>query len=249
MTYSNFTDSFLTRTMRAGLLGAAIFALSACGGSDTASTSTPSTNNGNAVSVDISQYEREGDYTSGSADANVVMVEYASVVCGHCANWHSNVYPDFKEKYVDTGKVRYIFRSFPTAPAELADAGHMIAMCAGEENYFKNIKLQFDRQKQIFDSAGKGKAREAYVSLAKASGLSEDDFIACIQNKDIREKYEATVQSGYDLGVTGTPSFFINGEKQKVFDLESIEAVILPLLGEPVPEKATEEPSEEKREE
>ena len=234
MTYVNPTDSFTLRPLRAALCGAAIIALSACGGGG---AETPSAAGSNAVKVDISQYEREDDYTSGAANANIVLVEYASVVCGHCANWHSTVYPEFKEKYVDTGKVRYVFRSFPTAPAELADAGHMIAMCAGEDNYFKNIKLQFDRQKQIFDQAGKGKAREAYVSLAKASGLSEADFISCIQNKDIRAKYEATVQSGYDLGVTGTPSFFINGENHKVYDLESIEAVILPMLGEPVPEK------------
>ena len=244
MNYINFTDSFLSRAAKTALcVGVAALALTACGGGET--SSTPSASNGTAIQADISEFERADDYGIGSESANIVVVEYASVVCGHCANWHSTVYPDFKKKYVDTGKVRYVFRSFPTAPAELADAGHMIAMCAGEDNYFKNIKLQFDRQKQIFDSAGKGKAREAYVSLAKASGLSEDGFIECIQNKEIREKYDATVQSGYDLGVSGTPSFFINGEKHKVYDLESIEAVILPMLGEPVPEKAPEKEAEE----
>lgn len=213
--------------------------LTACGGgSETPAQNTASETSSAAAA---SEFVRPEDYTSGSKDAKVVVTEYASVVCGHCANWHSTVYPDFKKKYIDTGKVLYVFRSFPTAPKELADAGHMIAMCAGDENYFKNIKLQFDRQKQIFDQAGQGKAREAYVSLAKASGLSEEDFIACISNPDIRDKYEATVQSGYDLGVTGTPSFFINGEKQSVYDLESIEAVILPLLGEPIPKKAESE--------
>ena len=244
MKHINFTDSFLNRAAKTALcVGVAALALTACGGGET--SSTPSASNGTAIQADISEFERADDYGIGSESANIVVVEYASVVCGHCANWHSTVYPDFKKKYVDTGKVRYVFRSFPTAPAELADAGHMIAMCAGEDNYFKNIKLQFDRQKQIFDSAGKGKAREAYVSLAKASGLSEDGFIECIQNKEIREKYDATVQSGYDLGVAGTPSFFINGEKHKVYDLESIEAVILPMLGEPVPEKAPEKEAEE----
>jgi len=244
MNYINFTDSFLSRAAKTALcVGVAALALTACGGGET--SSTPSASNGTAIQADISKFERADDYGIGSETANIVVVEYASVVCGHCANWHSTVYPDFKKKYVDTGKVRYVFRSFPTAPAELADAGHMIAMCAGEDNYFKNIKLQFDRQKQIFDSAGKGKAREAYVSLAKASGLSEDGFIECIQNKEIREKYDETVQSGYDLGVSGTPSFFINGEKHKVYDLESIEAVILPMLGEPVPEKAPEKEAEE----
>ena len=243
MTYANNTDSFFNRAVKTILCtGVAAFALTACGGGETAASKA--TAGSSAVEVDISQFQREGDYSSGSIDANVIVVEYASVVCRHCANWHSTVYPEFKEKYIDTGKVRYVFRSFPTAPAALADAGHMIAMCAGEENYFKNIKLQFDRQKQIFDAAGKGDTRKAYVSLAKASGLSEDDFIACIQDEDIRTKYDEVVQSGVDLAVTGTPSFFINGEKQKVYDLESIEAVILPMLGEPVPEKTPEKAAE-----
>jgi len=248
MSYIRLNDSFFSHAAAKAaktLLCVSAFALTACGGG--ADSSAQSTNSASANEA-TSEFERADDYASGSTDAAVTVVEYASVVCGHCANWHGGVYPEFKKKYIDTGKVRYVFRSFPTAPAELADAGHMIAMCAGEENYFKNIKLQFDRQRQIFDAADKGQAREAYVSLAKASGLSEDEFIACIQNKEIREKYEATVQSGYDLGVTGTPSFFINGEKQKVYDLESIEAVILPLLGEPIPEKA-EEPEAEKVEE
>ncbi len=241
MTDSNFTDSFFAKSRRLAVgLGVAAFALTACGGADSGANTSSTASSG-----DISQYERADDYGTGAVDAKVVVVEYASVVCGHCANWHSTVYPDFKTKYVDTGKVRYVFRNFPTAPAELADAGHMIAMCAGEENYFKNIKLQFDRQKQIFELAGQGDARKAYVSLAKASGLSEDEFIACIQNEEIRAKYDATVQSGVDLGISGTPTFFINGEKQKVYDLESIEAVILPLLGEPIPEKPSETDSKE----
>ncbi len=238
MTYVRSIDSFFAMSKSIGLaicIGTSAFALVACGGDSAASGSSAAGSGG------TSKYERVDDYAIGAADAKVTVVEYASVVCGHCANWHKTVYPDFKKKYIDTGKVRYVFRSFPTAPAELADAGHMIAMCAGKENYFKNIKLQFDRQKQIFDQAGQGKAREAYVSLAKASGLSEDDFIACIQNEDIREQYDATVQSGIDLGISGTPSFFINGDSHKVYDLESIEAVILPILGEPIPEKPASE--------
>ena len=225
-------------------LSIAALALSSCGDKTATNSVKPSANNGAAIEVDISQFEREADFAIGSETANVALVEYASVSCGHCANWHSTVYPDFKKKYIDTGKVRYIFRTFPTAPIQLADAGHKIAMCAGKDNYFKNIKIQFDRQKQIFDMAGQGRAREAYISLAKASGLSEQDFLSCIQDEEIDKAYEATVQSGYDLGITGTPSFFINGEAHKVYDLESIEAVILPMLGEAMPDKAEDTESE-----
>jgi len=225
------TDSRPSFMRRVFLAGTAALILAACsGGADTPSSTTTAAVTG--------EYETLTDHGIGSKDAKVTIVEYASVVCGHCANWHASVYPDLKKKYVDTGKVRYVFRSFPTPPVELADAGHMIALCAGDENYMKNIALQFKRQKQIFDMAGKGKAREAYLNIAKAAGLSEDEFLACLQDPDIKSEYEAVVKGGSDAGVTGTPSFFINGEKQKVYTLESIEDVILPILGEPIPDRS-----------
>lgn len=229
---STKNDSFgaAARSVFIGAIGALM--LAACSGGGGAETTTSTSAGG--------EYEVAGDYAIGNADAAVTVVEYASVVCGHCANWTNTVYPDFKTKYVDSGKVRYVFRPFPTQPVELADAGHMIAMCAAEDKFMSNIKLQFERQKQIFDMAGQGKAREAYVSLAKASGLSEDDFLACMQDQDVRAKYEAIVQGGIDMGVGGTPSFFINGTKSNVFTLESFDEVILPLLGEEVPAKEDE---------
>jgi len=226
------TDSFKTDSLRRALIaGAAAFVLVACSGGEPSGTSEKTTSNGG-------DYETATDYATGSKDAKVTVVEYASVVCGACANWHTTVYPDFKKKYVDTGKVRYVYRPFPTSPTELADAGHMIAMCADRKSFMKNISLQFKRQKQIFDMAGKGKAREAYLSIAKAAGLSEDDFVSCLQNPEIKAQYEAVVKGGSESGVTGTPSFFINGTKEKVFTLEQIEDVILPILGEPIPDRS-----------
>ncbi len=231
-------DSFKTDSVRRVLLaGAAALILAACGGK----TDTPSAPSGGGSAA--GQYEVAGDKGIGSKDAKVTIVEYASVTCPHCANWHDAVYPDLKKKYVDTGKVRYVFRAFPTSPVELADAGHMIALCAGDANYLKNIKLQFERQKQIFAMAGQGKAREAYISVAKAAGLSEDEFTACLQNEDIRTSYEAVIKGGTEAGVTGTPSFFINGEKtaRGVFTLESLEDIFLPILGEPIPDRTEKE--------
>ena len=237
-------DSFKTDSVRRILLaGAAALILAACGGK----TDTPSAPSGGGSAA--GQYEVAGDKGIGSKDAKVTIVEYASVVCPACANWHVTVYPDLKKKYVDTGKVRYIFRAFPTSPEELADAGHMIALCAGDANYLKNIKLQFERQKQIFALAGQGKAREAYIGVAKASGLSEDDFIACMQNEDIRKTYDAVVKGGSEAGVASTPSFFINGEKtaRGIYSLETLEDIFLPILGEPIPDRS-EKPEDEPKE-
>ena len=81
--------------------------------------------------------EAKGDMALGAgADAKVTVVEYASVTCGHCAVWNEEVWPEFKTKYVDTKKVRYVFREFPTPPQDIAVAGFLIARCAGEDKYF-----------------------------------------------------------------------------------------------------------------
>ncbi len=75
-----------------------------------------------------------GDHILGKDDAPVTIVEYASFTCGHCANFHANTFPKLKEKYIDTGKVKFIFRVFPTAPAELSIAAGMLAHCVGDES-------------------------------------------------------------------------------------------------------------------
>jgi len=228
------TDSFKTDSLRRALItGVAALTLAACGGGDSAS-STKSTSSASGAN---SEYLIEGDHVTGSPDAPVTLVEYASVACGACAGWHNQVYPEFKKKYVDTGKVRYVFREYVTGVPEYADAGFMIALCAPEENYFKNIALQFKRQSQIFKMGQQGKARDAYIGIAKSAGLSEDEFVSCMQNTELRDRYKATMQTGVDMGVTATPGFFINGEKHKVFTVEDIEDVILPILGEPIPDR------------
>jgi len=118
----------------------------------------------------------------------------------------------------------------------MAQAGHKLALCADRSKFFKNIKLQFDRQSQIMDMGRKPNGlRQAYVSLAKASGLSEAEFISCMGDAEVNERYEAVVQLGIDQGVNATPTVFINGERTDS-DLESVTTAIAALLGEPVPE-------------
>ncbi|MGB6230539.1 MAG: thioredoxin domain-containing protein [Litorimonas sp.] len=234
----------MTHLIRTSLLLATTALLAACGAN---AESPASTSTATVASADRSAFERPDDHAIGNPDAAVTVVEYASVSCGACANWHNTVYPDFKKKYVDTGKVRYVFREFRAGEPTMADAGFMIALCAPEEKYFENIGLQFKRQAQMFEFARNGQLREAYINLAKSSGLSEDEFTACMANSELRAEYQDREQSGLDLGVTGTPAFVINGELQRVFTLESMEEVILPLLGEEVPtatEATDEEPSE-----
>ena len=143
---SLFDSPVFRSSRRAVILSISTLALVACGGGG---SKTSASSSGAPASTN-SEYLIENDHVTGSADAPVTLVEYASVACGACANWHNSVYPDFKKKYVDTGKVRYVFREYVTGVPEYADAGFMIALCAGEKNYFKNISFQFKRQEQIF---------------------------------------------------------------------------------------------------
>jgi len=227
------TDSFKIDSLRRAVIASvAALALTACSGDKTnSSTKTPE------VSGTNSEYLVANDHVTGSDDASVTLVEYASVACGACAGWHNQIYPEFKKKYVDTGKVKYVFREYVTGVPEYADAGFMIALCAADENYFKNITFQFKRFSHIQKMGQQGKARDAYIGIAKSAGLSEDEFVTCMQNQELRDQYKAKMQTGVDLGVTGTPAFFINGEKHKVYTLETIEDIILPLLGEPIPDR------------
>jgi protein-disulfide isomerase len=82
----------------------------------------------------------------GPADAKVVVIEFASMTCGHCAKFHKNVWPEFKKKYVDTGKVRFIFREFPLD--NLATAASMLARCAGGDKTFPLIEALFEKQEE-----------------------------------------------------------------------------------------------------
>ncbi len=236
MTYSNRNLNLTRRVLGTALAGVATLALIACSGGETKSTTNAS---GGAT-----KYEVATDHAIGSADAPVTIVEYASVVCPACANWANTVYPDLKQKYIDTGKVRYIYRPFPTSPQQLADAGHMIALCSGDDKFLTSIKYQFERQPQIMAMAREGKAREAYLNIAKLSGLSAEEFEACLVNEEIQKEYADVVKGAMDIGITGTPGFVVNGEYTKktptgrqFYTLETIEEVILPIMGEPIPVK------------
>lgn len=198
----------------AGALGAAML-FSACSDSDTATATQ-----GGAVT---NPYEVEGDHGIGNVNASVTIVEYASVTCGHCANWHEAVWPTLRKDYVDTGKVRFIYREFPTAPVRLAEAGFMIANCADEDKFFANIALQYEKQSTLINSASSGRAAEEYKNLAKAAGLNEEDYEACLKNEDEYQRIQTVVKDGFEKGVTGTPSFFINGVKKSVFTIEDFD--------------------------
>ena len=144
----------------------------------------------------------------GEANAPVTIVEYASMTCGHCANFHNNTLPAIKKDYIDTGKARMIMREFPFDPR--AEAGFMLARCA-DGKYFQMVEVLF---KQQSNWVGVENAREALLQIARLAGFSQESFEACLTDQKLLDDVRAVRNRGAnDFGVDATPTFFINGNK------------------------------------
>ncbi|WP_409018724.1 DsbA family protein [Brevundimonas vesicularis] len=153
----------------------------------------------------------EGDMAQGAPEgAKVTVVEYASVTCGVCAAWNAQVWPEIKAKYVDTNKVRFVFREFPTPPQDIAVAGFLIARCAGEDKYFDVVHDIMASQSEW--AAGVA-PRTTLFRAAAAAGLSQEQTEACIRDEKAIQAMSDRIKAGIDAGVTGTPTFLVNGVK------------------------------------
>jgi len=151
------------------------------------------------------------DMSLGKADAKVTVVEYASVACPHCAKWNNEVFPAFKAKYIDTGRVHYVSRESLTGDPRLAAAGYLIARCAGKDKYFQVVDALYRAQERIYTS---GDIRGELQGIAQAAGLNEQQFTACVNDekalKELNDRVERTAKAD---NITGTPTFIINGKK------------------------------------
>ncbi len=227
-------DSFAKTTI---VIAAGVLLLGACSGDSAKPASGP-------VSGERTAYEVAGDHAMGNPDAKVTVVEYASVTCGACGNWHTNVWPEFKSTYIDTGKVRFVYREFPTGVVSLANVGHLLANCAGEDKFFGLIDVQMKRQSQIINSAD---VKGEYVALAKSAGMNEAAFDACMADQAQIDRLKKVADDASNAGVTGTPTFFINGKKEQMFVIEDFHKKLAPLLGEDAPQPPKEQQAEEQQ--
>ncbi len=154
------------------------------------------------------------DHVVGEEDASVTIIAYASVTCPHCSAWFKNVWPTFKEEQIDTGNVKFILREFPTAPANIAYTGFMLANCAPEEERFDHIVHQMQNQDDIFAALKAGNGKETYEALGQKAGLEDAAAMdACFADKALLEKIQTSAKRGQAAGMTGVPAFFVNGEK------------------------------------
>ncbi len=174
--------------------------------------------------------ERADDMAMGSVKAPVQIIEYASLTCPHCAEFHEKEFPKLKAKYIDTGKVRFIFRQYPTAPVPFAVGAEAVARCAGPDKYFGLLDVLFDRQSFWIRSAN---PRQALLDIAATAGITKDQFDACVSDEEnVKRIQDVSNYASQTYKITGTPSFIINGKyRPKIYNMEGLEAIIEPLLG------------------
>jgi protein-disulfide isomerase len=179
--------------------------------------------------VDMAKLLQPGtlpEMSLGKADAKVTIVEYASMTCPHCAHFHSTTLPDLKTKYIDTGKVRLVFREFPFDPR--AEAGFMLARCSGD-NFFPMVDVLFKQQMQW---AGVENSKDALLQISKLAGFTQEKFEACLTDQKLLDDVRAVRERGSnDFGVNSTPTFFINGGRYPgAMSIEEFSAILDPLV-------------------
>lgn len=182
--------------------------------------------------VPIAELMKAGDLPDlaiGPEDAKVTIVEYASMTCGHCMHFHTKVFPELKKKYIDTGKVRLIFREFPLDAR--AFAASMLARCAGStEKSLALVSALFDTQETW--AFVKENPTPKLFEIAKQAGFTQETFDKCLTDQKLLDQLTAIhTRANTEFGVNATPSFFINGKRlQAAPSIEEFDKVLEPLL-------------------
>jgi protein-disulfide isomerase len=151
------------------------------------------------------------DMVMGSPKARVTVIEYASASCPHCARFNNEVFPAFKAKYVDTGRVLYVFREFLTEPASLAAAAFLTARCAGKGRYFGVVDAFFHAQADIYAT---GELKSHLLKIAADAGMTPAQVDACLSDPKTEQALNDRVKRYADRdGVDSTPTFLVGGQK------------------------------------
>lgn len=180
-------------------LGIVLFALTAALGLKVAVAAAP----GGAL-------ESTDDMSLGNPQAKVTVIEYGSASCPHCAAFSNAVFPEFKKKYVDTGKVRYVFREFLTPPTDFAAAGFMAARCGGAAKYFPFLEALYKAQADIYNS---GDLVGGLRKVGRTVGLTDAQIDACIFDQKALQALNQRVAKAGDEGIEGTPTFVIGTKR------------------------------------
>ena len=161
-----------------------------------------------AMALIVSTEEAMKEVIEGDPNAKVEVVEYASLACPACKFFHEEIYPELKAKFIDTGKIRFIYRDFPTNSAALAAA--MIARCAGPQRHAGMVDMFFTTQQQWGSSQ---QPLQALSQVARMGGIGPSEVDQCIRNSELMQSIQAGAQhANQEMGVTGTPTLFVAGK-------------------------------------
>jgi protein-disulfide isomerase len=176
--------------------------------------------------ADLMQPNPLGEMSLGDANAPITVIEYASMTCPHCAHFSETTFPELKKRYIDTGKVRFIFREFPLD--RLALAGFVLARCAGPDKYFPVIETLFAQQRDWVVQ----KPLQPLLAIFKQVGMSEQTFNSCLDNQQLAEGIDKVRSQAADkFGVNSTPTFFVNGKRVNgALTIEEMEKEFAPYL-------------------
>ncbi|MEI9891465.1 MAG: thioredoxin domain-containing protein [Caulobacteraceae bacterium] len=164
----------------------------------------------------------------GDPNAKVTVIEYASAGCPFCGRFNNEVFPAFKAKYIDTGKIHYVFREVLVGGGSeiaLGAAGFLTARCAGKDRYFTVLDQVFHDQEAIYKS---GDIKGGLLKIAKANGMSDQQFTECVNNNDALVALNTRSEKAAADGVAATPTFFVNGKKafESVPSLAELDSAI-----------------------
>lgn len=212
---------------------AACAALAAC--SAPKSTESKTANTAADAKAASGEVVHKNDVILGNPNAAITVIEYASPTCPHCADFHDHAFPAIKEKFIDTGEIRFIFREFPTPPVQFAQAGAALARCAGEKSgpdgYFAMLSALFHNQRPTDETKSwiiGTDPRGAILRIASQAGFDAQHYDACISRQDLVDLVQSNAQEGEKrYGVTGTPSFVVNGHLVKLHSFDDVAKAIV----------------------
>ena len=152
----------------------------------------------------------EKDFVIGNEDAKITIIEYASLSCSHCADFHVNTLETLKKEYIDTGKVKMVFRDYPfNYPALL---GSMVLRCIPENYRYDYMNALFKLQPDWVNKKNKKTIQELY-KIMQSGGMTKEEYDACIYNTDLEnEILEGVMEAQNQFNIKSTPSFIINGK-------------------------------------
>jgi protein-disulfide isomerase len=165
------------------------------------------------------------DMAMGDEKAACTIIEYASLTCPHCRHFAMTTFPELKKRYIDTGKVRYIFREFVLN--ELDALAILLARCADKDKYFPFVETLYETQEQWVVR----NAIPPLMGIAKQVGFTEDSFNKCAANQSLLDSVKLQRDRAAKFGVDSTPTFFINGRIQSGdMPIDRLEKLIEPYL-------------------